>query len=592
MVEPLRQVRRKIMERTHSAGRGRPEPKPPRLVGIVEEFGRTQVVGWVAVSRDAPPVSVTLMLGDIEIASTLATVVTDRTNWGQIRRFRFRLKDLWQYTHKQDKITVRVNGRSLPIAGHGMYVVPKRNAPAPLDELRAKLSEGYVFSHLGRLQVSKARDLTWQQQVLGLYQRVRVALKERTGLDAFVIYGTLLGLVREGQFIGHDIDLDAAYISTHDDGPRAARELQHVAYALIDAGLFVRCMPEALHIWERPGGGTRIDLFHLYFDANGVLRFPFGVAGSSTVTAADWRGLREVDFAGQAVLAPVTAEALVEHIYGVNWREPAPGFDWDLDRTDRAADGVLPAEITDEVYWVNLYAHYDFDTPSPFADRLRGFPGGPGRVIDLGCGDGRDALAFAADGRSVLGLDYAGNAIARATGKAAERGLGAHAQFQVCDVRDPAALRAALAEARSGTDPVLFYLRLFLNSLTAEVAADVLTAIAEQARPGDVFAAEFRTEADTDTKKVHWTHYRRFIDPGAFRAELTDRYGFGVLDEAESTGLSPYSADGRVEDPVLYRVIARRAGAAGQPGFSLASSSATGTPASSSGDSVRRYSSS
>ena len=36
------------------------------------------------------------------------------------------------------------------------------------------------------------------------------------------------------------------------------------------------------------------------------------------------------------------------------------------------------------------------------------------RVLDLGCGDGRDAACFAALGHHVLGLDACGEAVARA----------------------------------------------------------------------------------------------------------------------------------------------------------------------------------
>jgi hypothetical protein len=74
------------------------------------------------------------------------------------------------------------------------------------------------------------------------------------------------------------------------------------------------------------------------------------------------------------------------------------------------------------------------------------------------------------------------------------------------------------------------------------------------AAPGDLLAAEFRTQRDAEKSKVHRKHYRRFQDGELFGKRLATDFGFTVLHEEEGTGLSPY----RGEDPVLYRVVARR----------------------------------
>lgn len=70
--------------------------------------------------------------------------------------------------------------------------------------------------------------------------------------------------------------------------------------------------------------------------------------------------------------------------------------------------------------------------PSP-DDELREY-GGTGlvrrkRVIDVGCGDGRMALACAAYASEVVGVDPDPDAITRARSKARKR--GAHVQFKV-----------------------------------------------------------------------------------------------------------------------------------------------------------------
>ena len=61
--------------------------------------------------------------------------------------------------------------------------------------------------------------------------------------------------------------------------------------------------------------------------------------------------------------------------------------------------------------------------------------------------------------------------------------------------------------------------------------------IAELARPGDWFAAEFRTDEDADEQKVHQKHYRRFQNGPAFGRKVEQRYGFTVVDVQEGQGV-------------------------------------------------------
>jgi len=526
----------------------------PSARGLVEEFSETRVSGWVVVDAGADPVRVSLLVNVQEVAATWATDGTPRTAVDEMRVFDFVLRDLWTYCRGRDRLSVRAAGNALPISGHGMYVSPPKDGSRNVAALRTKLADGYVFGQTGRLQRSKRLDIEWQAGVLGLYGQVREVVREALGYDVFLVYGTLLGAVREGSFIGHDLDFDSAYLSRHTGGPAAAAELREIAFLLIDRGLDVKAVRTALHISDPDHHAIKIDLFHLYFDGSGTLQFPFGVAGMTEVNAADWQGTREIDFCASRVLIPRNAKQVVEHIYGPGWRSPKPGFDWGRDRTKRDRTGFLPLSYGEEVYWSNFYQHHEADGGSPLFDAVNARPDIPSIVLDIGCGDGRDALAFGAAGRTVLGLDLSPIAVRKATERASELDLDRRVRFAVCDVTDAGAFKQHVATLTGGTtEPAVFYLRFFLHAVPEDVQESLLASIHECARPGDMLAAEFRTDKDEKLHKTFGKHYRRFQNAPAFGAALDERFEFDVIDEAEGQGLSPY----RDEDPHLYRLVAR-----------------------------------
>jgi len=527
------------------------------LLGVVEEFNLVELHGWVLVPPDAPPVRITLHLEGLQIAGTWATETTDREGGEEIRGFRLMLRDAWQFARVRHRFTVRANSEPLPIVGHGMCLRPEEDGPRALGTLAAKLSSGWVFSRVGVLQLSKKLDTEWQRRILDYYAAMQATVKREIGHDLFAMYGSLLGAVREGSFIGHDDDFDVAVLLPVSTAEQACAELKKMAFVLIEAGYEVQAMRSALHVYASAARELRIDIFHLYFGSDGVLKFPFGAAGTKDFRRAQWQGVVEAPFGVGRVLVPANAEALTETIYGSDWRLPTPGFDWDRDRKVRASEALLPFNDREEIYWANFYAKTEYTSGSTFFEAVNDRPDCPDHIVDIGCGDGRDSFAFGKAGRFVTGLDRSHIGVRHAVKKAAELGIGGRVGFSACDVSDTVALRRVLtaAQQRAGDAPVLYYARFFLHSIAPEVQDTLMAGIHALARPGDMFAAEFRTTADKSLSKVHGKHYRRFQDGPAFGISLKESYGFEAVFEVESTGLSPY----RGEDPVLYRVIAVRA---------------------------------
>jgi SAM-dependent methyltransferase len=532
-----------------------PSP-PPQRRGLVEEFTATDLAGWVEVPASSPAVGVGLYLNDLEVASAWAIdTLPDRRAPGQVRSFRLALRDIWQYSKKSDRLTVRVSGVPLPIAGYGMYRAPGKDGPSNVEALRKLLDSGRVFGQFGRLQLSKSYDVQWQKVVMGVYERVQKVVKEEFGHDTFFCYGTLLGAVRERGFIGHDLDFDAAFVSGQSDGPSAAAELQQIGFKLIEAGLDVTCMRTALHIHDPASPSARVDLFHLYFDSDGKLAFPFGVAGTTEISKEEWQGTRDISFAGGTGQIPANSLAMVEHIYGANWRTPKPGFRWQRERTKRApGNSMMPIYFGIEVYWENFYTFHTTEGTSTFFARVTERPDLPQFVVDLGCGDGRDSCGFAATGSRVIGLDHAQVGLRHAEQHARELGLEHRVDFRQCDFRQADALRGHLRAARAecGDAPLLFYGRFLLTAIQTDTQKTMLSALRDNARPGDLLALEFRTDKDETLRRASPRHFRKLQSASAVSDELNE-YGFTVVDLKEGTGLSPYLD----EDPEVCWLMAR-----------------------------------
>jgi NAD(P)-dependent dehydrogenase (short-subunit alcohol dehydrogenase family) len=221
------------------------------------------------------------------------------------------------------------------------------------------------------------------------------------------------------------------------------------------------------------------------------------------------------------------------------------------------ATPLLSDSLVEEIYWADFYAHTSYTSGSAFFTLVAARDDLPATVLDIGFGDGRDSFAFARSGRRVIGIDRSHVGITHAADAAARLGFDSLLRFVQCDVGEPAPLRAVIDGARADASgaPMLFYARFLLHSVTDEVQHTLLATIGAAAGPGNCLAAEFRTDADAATPKVHGGHFRRYQDGAQFGRRLADEYGFATtILQDEGTGLSPYQG----EDPYLYRIVARR----------------------------------
>jgi SAM-dependent methyltransferase len=156
-----------------------------------------------------------------------------------------------------------------------------------------------------------------------------------------------------------------------------------------------------------------------------------------------------------------------------------------------------------------------FDTR---ADFLGAEPSEPGRaavarfaadgareLLELGPGQGRDTILFAASGLQVIALDYAEPGLAQIRGKAEEAGLGSVIKTLVGDVRQPLPLTDQSVDAG-------FAHMLLCMALTTLEIEGLVGEVRRVLRPGGVFVYTVRTTDDA--------HFGVGIDRGDDRWEM------------------------------------------------------------------------
>ena len=203
---------------------------------------------------------------------------------------------------------------------------------------------------------------------------------------------------------------------------------------------------------------------------------------------------------------------------------------------------------TDTPYWDNYYGN-DLapKPPSDFAKFCFNYTKPEKMLIDLGCGNGRDSMFFCRSGLKVTAVDLSKSAIASFS--------QAMPIFALCDDFVKTKLLKCV-------DYDYAYARWTIHAISKAQQDELLPNVYHALKPGGLFFSETRTindekygqgEALSEHEFIFDEHYRRFLDPEEFLAQLKN-IGFVIEHYEESDRFSVMNGDA----PTLIRVVARK----------------------------------
>jgi hypothetical protein len=405
----------------------------------------------------------------------------------------------------------------------------------------------------GRLQLTfDQMDKASLEELISASKGVLDDLVEQCGLDAYLCYGALLGAVRTGHMIGHDSDVDLAWISPHTHPFDIVRESRAAERRMRERGWRVVRMSAAnFKVWAPLPNGKRagVDVFgsfHIgsHFHLTGSLR---GRLRRDQVLPFQPITLEGVEFP-----APADLEAFLAYTYGPGWRVPDPAFHFDH-----------PPENTQLMshwwrgsrrrlwHWAAFYesgAVAKVPTePSLFARHLTSRIEPGARVVELGAGTARDSIWLVQQGYDVTASDYSGAARKVAAAAAKKAGVQLKWQFYNLESTYSTLVGAAKLAHEPGVRHV--YARMLVDSLDPEARASLWRFCSMVGRTGGHTFLEFRTSESRGEPAHFGPHVRTYARVPVIEAEIAARGGT-VVEKTVGRGLAPLGE----EDPVVCRM--------------------------------------
>ncbi len=370
------------------------------------------------------------------------------------------------------------------------------------------------------------RDSRVVVQMVDMTAEILEVMRRECGLEGWIAFGTLLGAAREGKVIGHDSDIDLAYVSKQDTPAQMSVELWDVARALRDHGMTVQDKSGSFItiVFSVPDGSrASIDVYTCFYVGEHLYET---ATVRQVVPRSAVEPLTEMEFEGRLLPAPADPAAMLAVSYGEDWRVPDPSFRHEPGpEVTTRFDGWFGSLMRSRRDWERFLADQASvpgHGPSEFADWVgdRLEPGTT--VVEIGSGTGQDALWLAGRGFKVRGFDYARSSLRPARREARRRGVpAAFRPLNLYDLRD--VLTRGVLLRRKLTDRAV-YARNLLECLDPDGQENFWRLLAVLLRGGGRAYLEGEAASPRDLaewRSEHGGGKRHPVDPRVAEGEAT-----------------------------------------------------------------------
>ncbi len=240
------------------------------------------------------------------------------------------------------------------------------------------------------------RDSRVIVQMVEMADEILEVMRRECGLHGWIAFGTLLGAMREGKVIGHDSDIDLAYVSTRPTPAEMTVELYDVARALRRHGMSVQNKSGSFITVVFPvpdGSKASIDVYTCFYVGEHLYET---ATVREVVPRSAIEPLTELEFEGKMLPAPADPARMLEVSYGPGWRVPDPSFRHEPGpEITRRFDGWFGSLMRNRRDWERYLTDLAKDPehgPSAFAGWVADLLEPGTTVIEIGSGTGQDAV--------------------------------------------------------------------------------------------------------------------------------------------------------------------------------------------------------
>ncbi|MGH3345498.1 MAG: class I SAM-dependent methyltransferase [Nocardioides sp.] len=381
---------------------------------------------------------------------------------------------------------------------------------------------------------SRGTEVT--QQLGECTRQVIQVLHEDCGIDAWLAFGTLLGAARAGKAIGHDSDSDLLYLSERSTPAEIIQEIYGIQRAFARRGLATTLKSGSFVtvLFPGPDGAPLgIDVYACFYVGDvlhetATLREP--------IPREAILPLSSMEFEGIDLPAPADPATLLAASYGPGWQVPDPSFRHEPDQgTVARFDGWFGNMMTARRGWESWWNHHREVAPaSDLAQRMMADHPDPVSVLEVGAGNGSDAVGMAERGHRVNAYDFARHSFGAAHRHSRAEGLPTHfGVSNLYDLRDSMTLGAL--QLRRPRPPRVFFARFVIGSFHVRGQEAFWRLLATVLRGGGRAYLEFTDEPDPDRDNPQRLYPLRFqVDADDVRRRVEQAGGRVVLADRES----------------------------------------------------------